>query len=194
MIEVRAIDLESTVRGLRLQAAEPDVRYRRYHVVHVHPEQGPIGGARRVQTVPPVYRDASGERCQPDTPGAVQVAPAYYQWERDGQHVDHWVSPKYGHPIDLGFRCLLLGAEPIPPDDPDVVALRGELSRLDAEWTAEHKEELAEEDRRLKIVAAAHALDGLPEAPVETECLECGATYATPGHVEAGGMACDRCG
>jgi hypothetical protein len=27
-----------------------------------------------------------------------------------------------------------------------------------------------------------------------TECLECGAAYDTPGHVEPGGMACDRCG
>ena len=27
----------------------------------------------------------------------------------------------------------------------------------------------------------------------ETECLECGAVYTSPGHVEQGGMSCDRC-
>lgn len=31
------------------------------------------------------------------------------------------------------------------------------------------------------------------EVPTATECLECGATYDHPGHVEPGGMGCDRC-
>lgn len=31
------------------------------------------------------------------------------------------------------------------------------------------------------------------EAPTTTECLECGAVYEEAGHVESGGMCCDRC-
>jgi DNA-directed RNA polymerase subunit RPC12/RpoP len=32
-----------------------------------------------------------------------------------------------------------------------------------------------------------------PPAPVVYECLECGAAFDEPGHVESGGMGCDRC-
>jgi hypothetical protein len=33
----------------------------------------------------------------------------------------------------------------------------------------------------------------VPPSPYVEECLECGATYGSPGHVEPGGMGCDRC-
>ena len=54
--------------------------------------------------------------------------------------------------------------------------------------------EIADEDETQRQVAHAVALEGLPVVPRETECLECGAVYSEPGHVEAGGMGCDRCG
>lgn len=56
-----------------------------------------------------------------------------------------------------------------------------------ADWYAAEAQE---------TIAQAHAaaMAGLPRIPRETECLECGAVYQEPGHVESGGMSCDRCG
>lgn len=39
----------------------------------------------------------------------------------------------------------------------------------------------------------AMAMDSTRQ-PALLECLECGASYTEPGHVEPGGMGCNRCG
>lgn len=77
----------------------------------------------------------------------------------------------------------------------EVAQLLAFRTEVDAEWKRRAAEWIRDEAERTDAIARACALDGLPpDTPTELECLECGAVYAEPGHVEAGGMACDRCG
>jgi hypothetical protein len=66
---------------------------------------------------------------------------------------------------------------------------------VNAEWQRRSQGWIDAESRRTLAIAKAVALDDL-HLPVESdllECLECGAIYTEPGHVEIGGMSCDRC-
>jgi hypothetical protein len=70
---------------------------------------------------------------------------------------------------------------------------------MDAVWQDRQAAWIAREKRHDEAVARAVALDALPQSVIHaiagpTECLECGAVFEEPGHVEAGGMTCDRCG
>ncbi len=77
-----------------------------------------------------------------------------------------------------------------------VIAFRKEM---DAAWNDRSTAWQTAEARATEAEAHSAALDGLSNSTLHhlhgpLECLECGATYAEPGHVEPGGMACDRCG
>lgn len=63
----------------------------------------------------------------------------------------------------------------------------------DAQWATENADLIARRNRRNLAVAHACALEGLPQIASDLECLECGAVYAEAGHVQFGGMGCDRC-
>lgn len=78
------------------------------------------------------------------------------------------------------------GANPtfLPREEKITDAQVAGLSETAAEFFVDAKEAFGEES--IALVST--------EAPALTECLECGAVYNQPGHVEWGGMACDRCG
>ncbi len=69
---------------------------------------------------------------------------------------------------------------------------------VDSEWRRRAAAWREAESERTKAIAQAVALESLSPAVVHatfgpTECLECGAVFDEPGHVESGGMGCDRC-
>ena len=198
--------LFSTFRGLRLAVSLPDIRYAQYHTVYVAQSES-AGDCVLVRT--PEKRNSAG---------AITVG-AGSHWDprakRPGNSIfDAFVDPSVkvgtwtrGKGFDAagrpGIYCALFASDGLgargsavffADEDPEVAAIVAEVAALDAEWKASHVDALRREAVRTDAVARACALEGLPIRATETECLECGAVYSQPGHVEAGGMACDRCG
>jgi hypothetical protein len=98
-----------------------------------------------------------------------------------------WADPK----LDFAPLCFVLTEEEAAP----VIAFRQEM---DIAWRERSAAWIAAEDRLTEAQAHAAALDSLSESTLHRlhgplECLECGATFTEPGHVEPGGMGCDRC-
>jgi hypothetical protein len=94
---------------------------------------------------------------------------------------------------ELGLVGQLIGGLVLASEDPEVAEIIRTANESDAEWVKASSDDLKSEDARTEAIACAAASEGLPAIPNETECLECGAVYASAGHVEAGGMGCDRC-
>lgn len=72
----------------------------------------------------------------------------------------------------------------------EIIAWRKEADHV---WFEAHPDFLPRERARNESQARAAAYNELPEIPRLLECWECGAIYSEPGHVEFGGMSCDRC-
>lgn len=184
MIPAGLVELATTVRGVRLVAARPDARYRRYHTdVVPHPDEVHVGRAVRVEQP---ARLADGTGSYP----AGEVLYPLRGLMRDGSDA---------HVTGTG-RWNLLEA-PLPAGDPELIALRAELDALDRAWQEQHTTTIAAEDRRTTAIAAATIHDESGRDPdfgradwTALECLECGAVYPAPGSVEPGGMGCRRCG
>lgn len=215
------VRLQTTIRGIPLVADEPDARYRRFHqFVYPAPEVDVVGSAVRVDV--PERRDPTGYLlCSASSEWQIdgrRADPILYRHMR--RHVTgedlggQWALLGPGTPTSTGvrretseqFRQHLPPTSgewitvPIhlPPDDPELLALRAELDRLDAVWTATQTAECAAEDVRSDALARAALHDEGGRDPLsppsELECLECGAVYDRPGSVEPGGMSCRRCG
>lgn len=60
-------------------------------------------------------------------------------------------------------------------------------------WKERAKSWRKKEAERVEAVARAVASEDLPSTNNLLECFECGATYNEPGHVDFGGMCCDKC-
>ena len=206
------IPLKTRIRGVRLAATEADVRYRRYHEVMIAPEETAIGDCVRVE-IPALHAED----------GRV-LRSAYSIWQRPGQErvsemvsLGTWrpiaaeVQESYGGTLrristgepytwsqagEPGLACEIFGGVILAEEDANVAALLAEVRALDLAWAEAHREALAYENETQRLVAHAVAAAALPPQlmATETECLECGATYDEPGHVESGGMSCDRCG
>lgn len=184
------IPLKTTLRGVPLVALNPDARYCRVHKVVISSEAPPqIGDCRRVEH--PARYSADGQ---------ILLCRAYTAWTRGSNPYVNWEVSLYCglRGEDWGIQCEVIQEAFIPPTDPEVIALRAEVTALNKAWQHAHAEEIAEEDERTRVLSAAHAAvdefgRSIPDPPRELECLECGAVYSRSGHVEPGGMSCDRC-
>lgn len=114
-----------------------------------------------------------------------------------------WAKPEYGDYAPLKFDLTEAEAR-------EVIAWR---EQADEQWFAAHPDFLPREEKITQAQVAglsegaaeffvdakeafgddAVALVG-PLSTTAIECLECGAVYDEPGHVEPGAMGCDRCG
>jgi hypothetical protein len=80
----------------------------------------------------------------------------------------------------------------LTPEEAELVLEYSELAQ--DEWQRRSQQWIDAENRRTELIAQACARDAINIPYVtELECFECGAVYEEPGHVEAGGMSCDRC-
>lgn len=194
------VELKTTLRGVPLVASPPDARYRRYHTdISPAPSVTRVGRAERVH-VPARLQEREGGMY----PVGTVMCAAYDEWCVEGRRVDPCVyfqaaimrDGSDAHLEGCGRWALL--DELIPADDPELLALRAELDELDAAWRSEYAGEIVRENHRTAMIARATVHDefGCEQAlpHTETECLECGAVYSSPGMVEAGGMSCRRCG
>lgn len=113
----------------------------------------------------------------------------------DGAFVSKGEGIPWGKPWVKDYSWQAFSIE-ITPDEAQQVLDWAET--VQAEWKKRSSDWIAEECDRTEAIAHAVALDGLNPSTLHlahgpTECLECGATYDKPGHVEPGGMSCDRC-
>ena len=201
-MKTNTIRLNSKIRGVALVCSAPDARYRRYHTGPFPADEvAQVGRAVKVR-IPARYQEREGGAF----PVGTLMCAAYDQWQLDGRSISdpclYVLTPVLrdgsdAHRAGCG-QWDLLGEELIPADDPELLALRAEISALDAAWLAEHVDECRVEDRRTDMIARStvhdeSGRDPAPPPPSETECLECGAVYDSPGNVEPGGMSCRRC-
>lgn len=104
---------------------------------------------------------------------------------------------------DLGVACGVVLVDrgcdwevfniSVTPEEAELIL--GFEKLVQAEWESRATDWRKHQESRLQAVAEATASEGLRFASSGLlECLECGATYDEPGHVEYGGMSCDLCG
>lgn len=113
----------------------------------------------------------------------------------DGSFCDKSQGIPCGVILDRDYNWNVFNIEVAPGEAQRLLDFAEEVQ---ASWKLRASKWIRREAKTLKAVASAVAFDDLSPAIINsiygaTECLECGAIYDEPGHVEAGGMGCDRC-
>lgn len=209
------ITLRNKFRGMTILADEPDVRYRRYHELYLDGGEFTTEAYQNGEFLGKPHWVVGFTR--PD--GSRQATySGVWTTREEAEHARTTYAGATTARLRISLRvwldadgnlCGYAGngggiGEYAPlefgriDDDPDLPAIYAERTALDAAWLQAQEASLAYEDETQRLVANAAALDGIGSGILHklhgpTECLECGAVYDEPGHVDEGAMGCKRC-